>query len=212
MTPPASAASGVDRPDEQVLHHVVVAAGTPAEWLQMSTDDWRDRLDALAFGGQVGGAHWVTLLPHSGEDLSVTELSRLLSALDGTGKTIAVGVGGVRRAWRRDDGITIIVDPVADGHERFTAAVRSLCVDGVAAERITEDALSRRVLAPAEAEVDLVVVLGRPDTLPSSMVWELGYSELVFLDLGWRELNAGHLELAIDDFNRRHRRFGGLDS
>jgi len=25
-------------------------------------------------------------------------------------------------------------------------------------------------------------------------------------------LNSSHLELAIDDFNRRHRRFGGLDS
>ena len=212
MAPPSAASSGLDRTDDQVLQHVVVAAGTPGEWLEMSTDDWRARLDALVFGGQVGGAHWVTLLPHSGDDLSVTELTRLLSALDGTGKTTAVGLGGVRRAWRRDDGMTIIVDPVADGHERFAAAVRSLCVDGVAPDNISEEALSRRLLAPAEVEVDLAVVLGRPDTLPSSMVWELGYSELVFLDLGWRELNAGHLELAIDDFNRRHRRFGGLDS
>jgi undecaprenyl pyrophosphate synthase len=28
----------------------------------------------------------------------------------------------------------------------------------------------------------------------------------------WSELSDTHLELAIDDFNRRHRRFGGLDS
>jgi undecaprenyl diphosphate synthase len=44
------------------------------------------------------------------------------------------------------------------------------------------------------------------------MVWELAYSELVFIDLSWWEFDASHLELAIDDFNRRHRRFGGLDS
>jgi undecaprenyl diphosphate synthase len=44
------------------------------------------------------------------------------------------------------------------------------------------------------------------------MVWELAYSELVFIDIAWSDLNASHLELAIDDFNRRHRRFGGLDS
>jgi undecaprenyl diphosphate synthase len=44
------------------------------------------------------------------------------------------------------------------------------------------------------------------------MVWELAYSELVFIDLEWQRFESSHLELAIDDFNRRHRRFGGLDS
>ena len=39
-----------------------------------------------------------------------------------------------------------------------------------------------------------------------------GADELVFLDIAWSDLNSSHLELAIDDFNRRHRRFGGLDS
>jgi undecaprenyl diphosphate synthase len=43
-------------------------------------------------------------------------------------------------------------------------------------------------------------------------VWELAYSELVFLDIKWADLQSLHLEMAIDDFNRRHRRFGGLDS
>ena len=61
-------------------------------------------------------------------------------------------------------------------------------------------------------EPDLALILGRPDTLPTSLVWELAYSELVFLDIDWSALQAGHLEMAIDDFNRRHRRFGGLDS
>jgi undecaprenyl diphosphate synthase len=68
------------------------------------------------------------------------------------------------------------------------------------------------LLQPAEQEVDLVVVMGPPHRMPESMVWELAYSELVFLDIAWSDLNSSHLELAIDDFNRRHRRFGGLDS
>ena len=64
----------------------------------------------------------------------------------------------------------------------------------------------------ADVEPDLVVVFGPPDQLPTSLIWELGYSELVFLDLKWDDLSASHLELAVDDFDRRHRRFGGLDS
>jgi undecaprenyl diphosphate synthase len=43
-------------------------------------------------------------------------------------------------------------------------------------------------------------------------VWELAYSELVFLDVAWTDVNAEHVEMAIDDFLRRDRRFGGIDS
>jgi undecaprenyl diphosphate synthase len=68
------------------------------------------------------------------------------------------------------------------------------------------------VLAPADIEPDLVVILGPPDRMPTSLVWELGYSELVFLDLHWSDLNISHIEMAVDDFHRRQRRFGGLDS
>ena len=77
---------------------------------------------------------------------------------------------------------------------------------------LDEALLAQHVMSPADVESDLVVVFGPPDQLPTSLIWELGYSELVFLDLKWDDLSASHLELAVDDFDRRHRRFGGLDS
>ena len=51
-----------------------------------------------------------------------------------------------------------------------------------------------------------------PTRLPPSLVWELAYAELVFLDAPWSALDSEHLEMAVDDFRRRNRRFGGLDS
>jgi undecaprenyl diphosphate synthase len=42
-------------------------------------------------------------------------------------------------------------------------------------------------------------------------VWELAYSELVYIDVSWRDLAAVHLAEAIGAFQGRHRRFGGLD-
>jgi undecaprenyl diphosphate synthase len=43
-------------------------------------------------------------------------------------------------------------------------------------------------------------------------MWELTYSELVFLDVSWRKCNVEHVQMAINDFQRRDRRFGGVDS
>ncbi|MFM9137261.1 MAG: undecaprenyl diphosphate synthase family protein [Actinomycetota bacterium] len=57
-----------------------------------------------------------------------------------------------------------------------------------------------------------MIIFGDPTRLPPSLVWELGYSELVFLNVPWSEFNAEHVEMAVDDFERRERRFGGIDS
>lgn len=192
------------------LAHVVVAGGTPQEWLLMSTEQWTMRISTLLEGASIEGVQWITLLPHHGNALLVSELARLKKDLPHV-ETIAVA-HGERFVTHNDAGTIVIIDPSPDGHARFAATVEALRVAGVDPDSIDEETLSCAILAPAVAEPDLVIILGPPDLIPESMVWELAYSELVFLDLGWDDLTASDLELAIDDFTRRHRRFGGLDS
>ena len=195
------------------LDHVVVSGGTPAQWVQMSTADWTLRLDALASGVKSSGAHWVTLLPHHGQELSGDDSARFSEILLSTGKVVLEDVGfNTRYVWRRNAKQSIIVDPSSDGHRRFASVVESMRIQGVDPESVDENVLTNALLAPATQDADLVLVLGPPDRMPESMVWELAYCEIVFIDLDWSAFTANHLELAIDDFNRRHRRFGGLDS
>ena len=200
------------------LAHVVVAGGTPLEWLEMSSDLWQKRLDTLLAGTSAGGVRWITLLPHHGEPLSEKQRALYCEQLGVNKKDTARKISvmqvshGERYLLQDDSGRTIIIDPSPDGHQRFAATVESLRLAGVDPDGLSEERLSHYVLQPAEIEPDLVVILGPPDLIPDSMVWELAYSELVFLDLGWNDLMASHLELAVDDFTRRHRRFGGLDS
>ncbi|MEY3265851.1 MAG: hypothetical protein RLY19_910 [Actinomycetota bacterium] len=195
------------------LDHVVLAGGTPAQWLQMSSAQWVTRLEEVARGAKAGAAHWVTILPHHGNDLTKSERSLFAERMLATGRVEEVIVGAESRfVFRANADLAVIVDPIADGHGRFAAVVEALRLSGFNPDEVSEETLSQALLAPADKETDLVVVLGPPDRLPESMVWELAYSELVFIDIDWSMLTASHLELAIDDFNRRHRRFGGLDS
>jgi undecaprenyl diphosphate synthase len=195
------------------LDHVVLAGGTPAQWLAMTSGEWMTRLTEIARGAVAGSAHWVTVLPHHGRDFTIAELSMFTHQMLATNKVEAISSGGgTRFVFAAGKDLSVIVDPVADGHERFAAVVESLRIAGFDPDSVTENSLSSALLAPADQEADLVVVLGPPDRLPESMVWELAYSELVFIDIDWAMFTSSHLELAIDDFNRRHRRFGGLDS
>jgi undecaprenyl diphosphate synthase len=200
------------------LAHVVVSGGTPQEWVAMTPEQWSVRLATLLEGASVEGVRWITLLPHHGQALTVADRDKLKSDIDqgfkkGLGAMEIVSVGhGERYVTGNATGTSVIIDPSPDGHERFAATVESLRLSGVDPDSIEEETLSQAILAPAVDEPDLVIILGPPDLIPDSMVWELAYSELVFLDLGWDDLTASDLELAIDDFTRRHRRFGGLDS
>ena len=185
------------------LDHVVVAGGSPAEWAKMSTSDWTQRLDALAAGVKSSGAHWVTLLPHHGQEFSSAEFSKFSEKLLDTGKVKLEDVGHCERfVWHRTAKQSIIVDPSSDGHRRFASIVESMRIKGVDPHDVDEESLTQALLAPATQDADLVLVLGPPDRMPESMVWELAYCEIVFIDLNWSAFTANHLELAIDDFNR----------
>ena len=192
------------------LVHVVVCGGTPAEWVELGVAGWSRRFSDIADGVAHVGARWVTVLPHHGGPDDGHQAGLMALIYGQIDKVEPVDANGSRRyVWRRDDGVNVVVDPSADGHDRFARVVAGMSADPSA---MTEESLSAALLAPAEDEPDLALILGAPDTMPSSLVWELAYSELVFLDIRWSDLESLHLEMAIDDFNRRHRRFGGLDS
>lgn len=174
--------------EQPALHHVMVVGGTLVEWGELSDQEWHDRI--AVFGALCGraGATWLTLRPFE----------------RGPG---ADGARPVHHSVVDVDGCSIIVDPTADGRERLVVALRKLAE----ADQLSEPAVAAALLAPAATEPDLLVVLGPRDRLPSSIVWELAYAELVYLDVAWADLGPAHLATAIDAYRHRHRRFGGLD-
>lgn len=191
---------------EDGLVHVVVCGGTPDEWAAMAARDWQQRFSVIAAGVKEVGARWVTVFPHHG-GAGQPEVSGALESTPGT--TRIERHGSLRHVWTTGPGLSVVIDQEPDGHARFARAVESL---RTGSGGFDEEDLSHALSAPVDVQADLVLILGPPDVLPTSLVWELAYSELVFLDISWKDLQSVHLEMAIDDFNRRHRRFGGLDS
>lgn len=174
--------------EDGALRHVMVVGGTIAEWGALDDAGWSTRLDELGRVAEQGGAHWLTLRPF--ERGASPEKAR-----------------PVHHDVRRHGSCTVIVDPTPDGRERLVVALRKLAEDG----QLGEGAVAAALMSPATIEPDLVLVLGTSERLPASLVWELAYCELVYVDTTWAELTADHLQRAIDEFHHRHRRFGGLD-
>jgi undecaprenyl diphosphate synthase len=167
------------------LRHVLVVGGNSAEWAALDEPALNSRAERLARLCATHDVPWLTVRAYS-------------SAAEGN---------SLERRHLVIDGCTAILDPYGDGRQRFVDAVRQL---GPAVE-LTEASVAQALYAPADGEPDLVVILGPPTQLPPSLMWELAYAELVFLEVPWAEFGAEHLSTAIADFSGRRRRFGGLD-
>ena len=169
------------------LRHVVVVAGSLADWNSFGNDAWRERLVELGKVVERAGATWLTIRPldrihppHGGMPASITRLGRC----------------------------TGVIDPQTDGRQRLVEAVNVLRREG---RDVTDANLADVVNSPAACDPDLAVIVGPDNELPTTLVWELAYCELVYLDVSWGGLSGEHLEAAIAEFAGRHRRFGGLD-
>jgi hypothetical protein len=169
------------------LRHVLVVGGTLDEWAADGAEQWHERLAALGKIADHVGASWVTLHPD-----------------DSVGTT-----AGAERRTLQVGGCLVVADPQADGQQRLLAAMRAVAAGGGA---LTEAAVADALNDPAQADPDLILVLGPSDRLPRALVWELAYGELVYLEVHWHDLQARHLEEAVNAFAARHRRFGGVDA
>ena len=58
---------------------------------------------------------------------------------------------------------------------------------------------------------DLVIRTSGEHRISNFLLWELAYSELVFTDVLWPDFRREHLFDAVREFQRRDRRFGGLE-
>ena len=77
-------------------------------------------------------------------------------------------------------------------------------------EDISEDDISANVYTAGQSDPDLIIRPSGELRLSNFLLWQSAYSELWFSDILWPDFTTDDLDKAIDDYNNRNRRFGGV--
>jgi undecaprenyl diphosphate synthase len=97
------------------------------------------------------------------------------------------------------------------GRAEIVDAVRALVADGVPAAKVDEKAIRSRLYEPDMPDPDLVIRTSGEFRLSNFLLWEVAYSEMVFPDVLWPDFRREDLFEAVREFQRRERRFGGVE-
>lgn len=97
------------------------------------------------------------------------------------------------------------------GRAEIVDAVKSLVAAGTTPDKITERAISSHLYFPDMPDPDLVIRTSGEYRISNFLLWELAYSEFVFTDVLWPDFRRINLYDAINEFQARDRRFGGVD-
>ncbi|HOX25094.1 MAG TPA: polyprenyl diphosphate synthase [Candidatus Krumholzibacteria bacterium] len=112
------------------------------------------------------------------------------------------------------DGLVLNLALAYGGRQEIVRAARRLAARVAAGEltpdQIDEDALRRGFYQPDLPDPDLVIRTSGECRLSNFLIWQAAYAELLISPVLWPDFRERQLLLAIDDFQHRERRFGGL--
>ena len=80
----------------------------------------------------------------------------------------------------------------------------------LAPEDITEDTITANLYTAHMPDPDLIIRPSGEIRTSNFLLWQSAYSEYYFTDVLWPDFKTTDLDAAIDNFNNRNRRFGGV--
>ncbi|HFH9836771.1 TPA: isoprenyl transferase [Streptococcus suis] len=130
-------------------------------------------------------------------------------------------LSALRKAEEKTKGNTGLILNFAlnyGGRAELRDAVRAISQDildakfnpGDIDEQLISDYLYTSFLPPQLRDPDLVIRTSGELRLSNFLPWQTAYSELYFTDTAWPDFDGNALQEAIKEYNRRHRRFGGV--
>ena len=99
--------------------------------------------------------------------------------------------------------------------DEITRAARRMardCAEGkLKADEIDESVFESYLDTHGIPDPDLMIRTSGEQRLSNYLLWQLAYSEFYFTDVPWPDFTKEELVKAIEEYNHRHRRFGGVE-
>jgi undecaprenyl diphosphate synthase len=134
---------------------------------------------------------------------------RFLGRQDRAPEDLRRRMSKLERETRRNDRLNLWIAFDYGGRAELVEAARRLVAAGVDPEDVDENTFAAQLYAPAMPDPDLLIRTSGELRISNFLLWQLAYSELVFVETLWPDFGPKNLRDALGVYARRKRRFGG---
>lgn len=117
-------------------------------------------------------------------------------------------------ATAQNDSITLNLCVNYGGQVELVDAAKELAREAQNGEldpdEIDVEVFAEHLYVPQMPPMDLLIRPGGDLRVSNFMLWQIAYAEIYVMEDYWPDFQPAHLDRAIEDYQRRQRRFGGL--
>lgn len=113
---------------------------------------------------------------------------------------------------KNNTGITFNIALNYGGRAEILKAVKEIAQNvkdsKISIDEINEDLISSKLYTAGQPDPDLIIRTSGEIRLSGFLIWQSVYSEFIFLEKNWPDFNEKDLDDAIEEYQRRTRKFG----
>ena len=94
------------------------------------------------------------------------------------------------------------------GRQEIVNAVNYILQSGI--NKIDEQMLSDCMYTAGLPDPDIIVRTSGEERISNFMLWQLAYSEFLFIDTLWPDMTEKEIDYIIEEYSKRNRRFGDI--
>ncbi len=130
---------------------------------------------------------------------------RVIGDKTGLAKDIQDSIDNLERESKEQDGLNFTIAINYGSRDEICRAVKKMVQ-----EEITEEMIAAHLDTAGIPDPDLLIRTSGELRLSNYLMWQLAYTEFYFTDTPWPDFNKGELARAIERYNQRDRRYGGV--
>lgn len=97
------------------------------------------------------------------------------------------------------------------GRDEIVHAIQAIIREGIPAEEVTEEVVSRHLYTAGLADPDLVIRTSGEYRISNFLLWQGSYAEYYYTPVYWPAFNKEEFRKAIIEYGHRRRRYGKTD-
>lgn len=138
---------------------------------------------------------------------------RLLGDVEGLNPSLRDRIYRIVEKSKDNTGLTLNIAFNYGGRDEIVRAVRKISEkvknNEIDIDEIDEDMVSNNLYTQGEPEPDLLIRPGGELRISNFLLWQLAYTEFLFVDKYWPDFSRKDLLEAIYTYEKRNRKFGG---